>query len=253
MAKEIRLDIAGTTYREKDIVSLVTDRETFDGAPSIGNCICGELTAELNIPSSAVPRNAEFIPYVREEGGEWKKKSVFFVYNRDTDEAVDTLHITAYDAIYKAEKPFTQAGDQGYWPRRDIDVMNEIAQRTGTTICAATRAIMTKGHLLQYPGIILEDGSLEPVEDEGAVTMREMAASVAKLYVGNWIIDNNGEWRLIRLGDIPPETNYLITEDGEPIVLGQDRILIVDGLTEPTNMVLETGDRLLIGGVRLLV
>lgn len=253
MAKEVRLDIAGVTYREDSISSLTTNRQMFDGAPSVGNCICGQLDALLTIPTASIPRNAQLIPYIRNEGETvWKKKSVFFVFNRDTDEATGSLKIIAYDAIYKAEESFTQPGDQGYWPRTDIQIMTEIAQRTGTTVCADTRAIMTKRYAIQYPGIIMEDGTLKP-DGEGALTMREVAGRVASMYAGNWIIDNNGEWRLVRLGDIPPETNYLITEDGDPIVLGRDRILVIEGLEEPNNLVSQNGDKLVIGGVRLLV
>lgn len=253
MAKEVRLDIAGTIYREGDFVRLSTHREVFDGAPSVGNCICGELNAELMIPSEAIPRNAEMVPYIREEGSSaWKKQSVFFVYSRDVDELIGQVSIVAYDAIYRGEESFTKEGEQGEWPRVDIDVMDEIARRTGTTVCAETRAKMTGGYLVQYPGFINADGEMVP-DGDGALTMREVAGRIAAFYAGNWIIDKNGEWRLVILGDIPEETNLLITEDGEPIKLGNDRIIVEFGKEEPHRLVVQNGDALLIGGVRLLV
>lgn len=264
MNKEIRLDIGnrdGTdtfTYRERDIVSLKTDRELFTGAPSVGNCVCGELTAELMLPSAKVPINGKLVPYVREEGTlEWHQKSEFFVFNRNTDEATEVLRITAYDAIYRGEESFTQEGDQGEWPRTDIDVMDEIATRTGSRVSDATRAVMTSGYQVQYPGIVMKDGTLKP-DGDGALTMREVAGRVASFYAGNWIIDNNGEWRLVCLGDVAPETNYLVTGYGSPITLGDGvenatRIILRKGVAEPHRLVIQNGDCLTIGGMMILV
>ena len=274
MEKEVRLDIAGVTYREAAIVSLHTHRQIFEGEPSIGNCFCGELNAELIIPSGDIPRNAKFVPYIRDAGGTWKKKSEFFVYTRQVDDLTEYVTIVAYDAIYRGEESFTQPGDQGEWPRKDIDVMREIAQRTGASICAESLAKINKGYEVQYPGIIMEtttkidtgkvDEYGEPIyeertetelkpDNEGALTMREVAGRIASFYGGNWIIDNNGEWRLIQLGDIPEETHFLIWEQGEPIRVGSDRIVIREGLEESHRMVIQNGDVLLIGGVRLIV
>ena len=254
--KEFKLDINGVTYREDVIESMSSDKRLFDGAPSVGNCFCGELDVTIMIPSSQIPKNAELVPYTRKPGGTWKKKSVYFIYNRKEDELTGNIKITAYDAIYRSEAPYLSAGDQGYWPRLDIDVMDEIAERTGTVISSGTRTMMNKQYEVPYPGVTLEGDQgqtiLEPDLD-GALTMREVASRIAMFYGGSWIIDNNGEWRLIRLGDIPPETNYLITEDGEPITLGGDRILIIDGLVEPHRLVIQNGDTLTLGGVRLLV
>ena len=177
---------------------------------------------------------------------------MFFIYSRDVDELTGQVSIVAYDAIYRGEESFTQEGEQGEWPRVDIDVMDEIARRTGTTICAETRAKMAGGYLVQYPGFINADGEMVP-DGDGALTMREVAGRIAAFYAGNWIIDKNGEWRLVILGDIPEETNLLITEDGEPIKLGNDRIIVEFGKEEPHRLVVQNGDALLIGGVRLLV
>ena len=260
MEKEVRLDIADVTYREATIVSLHTHRQIFEGEPSIGNCFCGELNAELIIPSEDIPRNAKFVPYIRDVGGTWKKKSEFFVYTRQVDDLTGYVTIVAYDAIYRGEESFTQPGDQGEWPRKDIDVMREIARRTNASICAESLAKINRGYEVQYPGIIMEttddEGNpkteLKP-DHKGALTMREIAGRIASFYGGNWIIDNNGEWRLIQLGDIPAETYYLIWEQGDPIRIGSDRIIVRDGLEESHHMVIQNGDVLLIGGVRLIV
>lgn len=230
MSKEIRLDIGlpnGTgmvTYREDHIWSLETHRKVFDGLPSVGNCVSGELICTVDVPN--IPRNAKVVPYIRDAGtNAWKKKSEFFVFSRNTDQSTGQTTLICYDAIFRAEDSFTQPGNQGTWPRIDKVVMQEIAQRTGTTINAATLAYMDKAYQVQYPGIVMEDSTLKP-DGKSALTMREVAGRIAAFYAGNWIINNDGEWQLVVLGDIPEDHNYLVTEDGYNIVIGGVRILV---------------------------
>lgn len=231
--KDVRLRIysadgAYTNYREDYLVYLRTHRAIFKDGPSIGNCCIGELEVSLKLPSSAIPRNAKLVPYLR-ESDTWVKKGEFFVYCRKVDPTFGVVQITAYDAIYKAERPFVRPGDIGQWPRTDLQVMDEIAQRTGTTIHAGSRAAINRGYLIQFPGITIEtdDGGTSKQPD-GATTMREMAGYVASMYAANWFINNDGEWQLSRLGDVPPVsmTNVLVEEHGDAILIGGVRILV---------------------------
>lgn len=227
MAKEVRMDVAGVSYysSEDTIISLSTHRRLFDGAPSVGNCYIGELDAEF-YPKGTVPRNAAVVPYVRESGAEtWTQKSAFHIYSRSTDKETGVLSLMCYDALFRTEESFTRAGDQGEWPRTDVSVAEEIAARIGTTLSAATRTLMTKGYLVQYPGIALEDGTPQYSAD-GALSMREVLGYVGAMYAGNWIVNNAGELHLAGLGDIPPETHYLIEEGGGAILLGGVRLLV---------------------------
>lgn len=230
MAKEVRLDIyngnTATMYYADKIVEMSADKMMFDGAPSVGNCICGELDVELLVDSDTIPKNAKMIPYIREEGSpQWKKRSVYYIYNREQNELTGALRIVAYDCIYRAEESFTQPGDQGTWPRLDKTIMQEIASRTNTSIDVDSLTAMNRAYMIQYPGIILEDGTLKP-DGDGALTMREVAGQIASMYGGNWIIDNAGNWRLVKLGSIPQETHYLIRENGNAILIGGVRILV---------------------------
>jgi hypothetical protein len=43
---------------------------------------------------------------------------------------------------------------------------------------------------------------------------------------GNWVITDEGKLLLLRLGDIPEETSYLVTEYGGAITLGGVKILV---------------------------
>lgn len=223
--KQIRLDIAGTTYRENVIVSLSTHRKLFDGAPSVGNCCCGELNCTLTIPTEDIPRNAKLVPYVSDDGETWVKKGEYFVFSREVDKVTGWVSIVAYDAIFRASAYFTSAGDQGQWPRTDITVMQQIATRTGTAINSDTLTAMNKAYPVQYPGIVLENGS-QKIDGSGALTMRDVAGRIASYYGGNWIIDNNGEWRLILFGSAFGDADYLVTENHEIIVMGGVRILV---------------------------
>lgn len=273
--REVRLDISDregrdeVTHREDVLVSMSSHRQIFSDEPSVGNCFCGELDVELMIPTQRIPHNAKLVPYVCEPGGVWQKKSEFYVYTRNEDELTGVIHLVCYDAIYRGEESFLTEGDMGEWPRSDLEVMTEIARRTKAPICQDTLAILTKGYQIPFPGIIIEtdhkivensDGTKSETHEtryqtggEGALSMREIAGRIAAFYGGNWIIDNNGEWRLILLGDIPAETNYLIYEKGDPLQIGGDHILVVDGRAESHRLALPNGDTLRIGGVNLLV
>lgn len=223
--KQYKLVIADTPYREDKIVSLSTHRKLFDGSPSVGNCCCGELNCTLTIPTENIPRNAKLVPYVSDDGETWVKKGEYFVFSREVDKVTGWVSIVAYDSIFRASAYFASAGNQGEWPRTDINVMQEIATRTGAAINTGTVAAMNKAYPVQYPGIVLENGS-QKIDGSGALTMRDVAGRIASYYGGNWIIDNNGEWRLILFGDIPSELDYLVTENKEVIVIGNTRILV---------------------------
>ena len=163
---------------------------------------------------------SQFTTTVTRTGGtatDWQQKSQFYVFSREIDHATGALHITAYDAIYRAEQDYyTRSGEQGNWPKTALACMQEIASRTSATICSDSLALLTNTpYYIQYPGY-----------GDGALTMRQVAGDIAKRYAGNWIIDNNGEWRLIRLNDMPPSTHYLITEHGNPITFAGVRILV---------------------------
>lgn len=251
--KRVKVNIAGTDYIENAIVSLRTHRKIFDGEPSVGNCVSGEMKLIMIAENVVIPRNAKIIPYLKTGDGAWVKKSEYYVYSRKIDKETKTVELTAYDAIFRAEEPFVQPGVIGTYPRTDINVMQEIATRTGTTICADTVAAMNKAYSIPFPGIIIEGTSTTEYRTDGSTTMREVAGRIAAMYAGNWIIDNNGEWRLIILGDIPAETNLLITEDAEYIKMGNDRIKVITGLVEPHRLLVEAGVTLTIGGDKILV
>lgn len=202
---EVRATIAGTAYDGFDGVSGVW--EIKKTAPllktaEIGRCAAARLDLALVLPEGAsIPRMAEIDLGVRLNGGttqsDWLPKGTFFIDTRTQED--DVLKITAYDAMLKTEQSFTRSGDQGEWPRTDIAVVNEIAQRIGVSVDARTTALMSRGYLVQYPGIVLEDGTPKYSAD-GGLTMREVLGYIGVMYGGNWCISDAGALRLVGLG-----------------------------------------------------
>ena len=225
--KRIKINIDGIDYDESYIITLKTHRAVFADAPSIGNCFVGELTATFLLDKDAFPRNAKVIPYVSTNGSTWTKKSEYYVYSRQADHDAGTVSIAAYDAIYKAEVPFIVPGENiGTWPRKVRAVMSEIASRTGTQIETASYNALSAAYEIAFPGVVITGESDTEYHADNATTMREIAGYVASMHAGNWIIANSGKWKLIQLGDVPPVTNYLVTEGRAAITIGGDRILV---------------------------
>ena len=56
--------------------------------------------------------------------------------------------------------------------------------------------------------------------------MREILSYIAVSNAGNWIITDAGKLLLVGYGDLPEETNFLVTERGEAILFGEVRLLV---------------------------
>ena len=55
---------------------------------------------------------------------------------------------------------------------------------------------------------------------------RDALCDIAAAHGGNWIINDNGDLRLIPLISAPADSNYLVTEHGDAIVFGGVKILV---------------------------
>ena len=215
--KEYQAIIAGITYTAQQIVSAFSASAVEAQPATIGNCVAKRLNLVLRNPGD-IPRMAQIKMRYRLNNGiaqsEWMPKGTFFIDTRDS--SIDgVLSIVAYDAMLKCDQPFTSSGDQGQWPRLDIDVINEICSRIGVTLDPRTSAILIRQYKIPYPGF-----------GEGALNMREVLGAIGAMYAGNWIVSDQDTLRLVVLGDIPPETNYLITENHDYILIGGYRILV---------------------------
>lgn len=263
---ECKLEINGVAYGMDKIVSMRTSSALFDGAVSVGNTIAGTIDVSLIASSNSVPTMAELRPYVRavndSQQSEWLPKGVYYIDTREYDKETGVLYLSGMDAILKGEQDYCQDGDQGYWPQVDTNVVCDIAVRLGlgtdtfhvvsvsgdpkslglyelsngdyvltndtsvvsgktyyrrrnTGVDSRSWSKMTSAYKVQYPGY-----------GEDAYTVREVLGYIGSAYAGNWIMNDSGKLRLLVLGDMPAETNYLITDHGERLTLGGDRLVI---------------------------
>ena len=197
---------------------------------------------------------------------EWIPKGVYWIDTREYDKETGILTLVGMDAMLKGEQAYMSEGDQGVWPQVDINVLCDIAnrlelgsdkytkitnptgnpkakgwyyysatdkkyylstatsvnpattyyKRSNTGIDSRTLPLINKYYAVQYTGF-----------GDEAYTVREVLGYIGAMYAGNWIINEVGQLRLVVLGDIPAETNYMITENEARITLGGDRIILL--------------------------
>ena len=214
--KEIKMVIAGVEYGMNNIVSCSTSGGLFS-EPGIGNCASRQIDLEV-FPVGTIPRQAKIQAFVRlvygEQASEWIPKGVFFISTRKRNKLTGTLTITGYDAMLKAEQTWlTSDYDAENWPMTQSDAVDDIAYRMGVEV--DSRTVLSADFPVEYP-----------IGENGDLTMREVLSGIAVSNAGNWIITDAGKLRLIGYGDIPNETNLLVTEHGDAILFGGVRIIV---------------------------
>ncbi len=215
-AAEVRLIISGIEYLQKDIVSVETSGGLFS-APGIGNCSSRQIDLEI-LPRGNIPRQAKIQVYVRlkksDKVSEWIQKGEFFISRRQKNKRTGSLTITGYDAMLKAEQIWLDStyADEN-WPMTQANAVADIARRMGVEVDGRTR--LSSQFPVDYP-----------VDENGDLTMREVLGFIAVSNAGNWIITDRGNLLLVKFGDLPKETSYLVSEDGDAITFGGDRILV---------------------------
>lgn len=206
---------ADSGFRESAIISMTTQKSIFPGStPTVGNCVAGQISAEIIKPKGDIPRRARLAPYVRltngEEHSEWVQKGVFFIDRREySGDENERITISGYDYIIMTEADFPSSTDE--WPRMDIDVVRDIANAIGTSVDARTAKIMNKGYKINYPA---------------EYSMREVLEIIAAMYAGSFVASDTGELLLVTMFGIPKETSYLIDRAGFAITFGGERILV---------------------------
>ena len=214
---ETKLNINGVDYGEDKLFSIQTTPTLFSDVPSVGNCTSAEIYVQMLVPSELIPTMAEMKPYIRLVGetltSGWLQKGVFYIDTREqTDYEITTpvLSIHGYDAMLKAEALYP-VDDPGNYPMSDLDVVELIATTMGIEVDERTYDIMTEDYMINLPA---------------TYSMREVLSNIASMYAGNFCITPLGKLRLVGLTDIGIETNYLIDQQGEAIIFGEDRILV---------------------------
>ena len=214
---ETRLIIDGVgTYGETDLFAMSTTHEMFHNSPTIGSAVAGEITVKMVYPQNVtIPTMAKLLPQVRvcnaTQQSEWISQGVYYIDTRErtvTDYGESVLELHGYDAMLKAEQMYNGriTGDS-----TDIQMVNEIAYQMGVSVDSRTTALMTEAYTIPLPT---------------GYSYREILGYIASMYVGCFIITDEGKLRLVSITELPPETNYLIDEQGDAITFGGDRILV---------------------------
>ena len=206
---------ADSGFRESSIIKMSTQKSIFsDSNPTVGNCIAGQITVEMIKPKGEIPRRARLAPYVRLTNGiehsEWIPKGVFFIDHREySGDESERMVVNGYDHIILTEEEFPSSTNE--WPRKDIDVVSDIANKIGASVGKRTVQVMNKGYEINYPA---------------GYSMREVLENIAAMYAGSFIMSDIGELLLITMFGIPKETSYLIDNAGFAVTFGGDRILV---------------------------
>lgn len=212
--KEMRVRIAGEDYGQERIVSLETSGGVFD-QPDIGGCASRQIDLTLRDPGT-IPRSAEIRVFVRlvlgSEASEWLPKGVFYISTRRLDKRTGFLELHGFDAMRRAGEVW-DIDPHANWPMSGQEAVADIAAQMGVEV--DPRTALSGGFPVAYP-----------VDEDGDLAMADVLEGIAVSEAGNWIISDEGKLLLLRLGDIPAETSYLVDESGDAITFGGVRILV---------------------------
>lgn len=212
--KEIMVKVGGVEFFAGSITSLSTGNSLFsENRPVIGSCVAGEVDLSYFPGNSVPPRMAKIEIFVRLTNGtdvsEWIPKGVFFTDTRVTDPASGVCTLHGYDAMLKSEQQFLTEGDTGEWPRPVLTLVTQIAEKMGVTL--DRRTVLNGSCKVPYPSDF---------------TCRELLSQIAIAHAGNWTISDAGQLRLVRLAEIPAETNLMVTQNGDVIRFGEVGIIV---------------------------
>ena len=214
---ETRLIIDGVgTYGETDLFAMSTTHEMFHNSPTIGSAVAGEITVKMVYPKNVtIPTMAKLLPQVRVCNSSltsgWLSQGVYFIDTRErtlTETNEEVLELHGYDAMLKAEQMYN---GRITTTSTDTDMVNEIAYQMGVDVDTRTYTLMTEAYEVPFPT---------------GYSYREILGYIASMYVGCFIINEIGELRLVTITELPPETNLLVWEGGDPIQFGDDCILV---------------------------
>lgn len=241
----IDLGAETATLNEQSIMSIRTNDEVFpNGTPQVGYAISAQLDTVIIRPNFSIPRAAKIRPYVRAcadlvgstnaiagiaiagiavvgtrtslEKSEWLPKGVFYIDTRMESENIygpETITIHAYDGMMKFEILYPSDNAANY-PKKDTDMVAYLATSVGVGVDSRNAEVMTREYYFPLPV---------------GYTAREVLGFIAGAYGGNFIMNENGELRLLKLRDLPKNTSTLTAPNGDYLLFGDTRILLYAG------------------------
>ena len=216
----ILVDTGGPSsgFDESVLMSLSTKHALFNQPyPVVGSAISGEIEVSMLNPAADIPKMARLAPYVRVTDGvntsEWLPKGVYYIDTREVSHnsnGLDILTLHGYDSMLMFEQDYPSDSQHNY-PLLDTTMVEFIANSINISVDPRTLTRMNKGYKFPLPL---------------GYSSREVLGLIAASYGGNFIISDENQLLLVKMGDLPRETNYLITEDGYEIMFGDDLILV---------------------------
>lgn len=205
-------------FREDVLISLETSHSVFNEQyPVIGSAVSGQISVKMIMPTATIPKRARLAPYIRATDGvrysEWLPKGIYYIDTREVthdSSGVDVITIHGYDAMLFFEMNYPSDSQHNY-PLLDITMVNFLASSVRISVDPRTVARMNKGYKFPLPV---------------GYSSREVLGIIASAYGGNFVISDEGQLLLIRLQDLPKDTNYLVTQTGDVLVFGTDKILV---------------------------
>ena len=203
---EYKIIIDTTEYTDADIQSGNIEHPLFDEL-GIGNA-CMAMLKVVFKQKSTIPRMSKIVPQALIDG-HWEQLGVFYLDERSV-KPTGIMTVVAYDSMLKADKVWTP--DQSLeFPMPMDDAVDVIAELMGITVDPRTQINHT--YTMDYPA--------------NDYTLRDVLCYIATANGGNWTITRNDQLLFVPLvGSMPPETHYLIEENGNAITLGGVRILV---------------------------
>lgn len=230
---------AETGFDETTLISVSTSHRVFSkNVPIVGSAVSGEIDIEMHKPPGEIPRMARLAPYVRATDGvrvsEWLPKGVYFIDTRfasHNDNGLVILTIHGYDSMVQFEQDYPSDDEHDY-PLLDQTMVQHIAESIGIGVDPRTFERMNKGYMFPLPV---------------GYSSREMLGFIAGAYGGNFVISDENQLLLVKLGDLPKETNYLIDPLGNAITFGEDRQESTETYTGSIVSFLNYGEKTITG------
>lgn len=202
---------------QNQIFSISTYDSAFsNNVPQIGCAVSGEVDLEIIAPQETLRPMCPFRLFIIARTENERANIIRGNYYIDTreishnDDGLDVMKIHGYDAMLKFEQMYPSDNLHDY-PLLDTTMLQFMADSVGVSIDPRTLDIMNRGYQFSLPA---------------GYTMREMLGYIASTYGGNFIISDEGQLLLVPLGGLRTETYYLVTEGGDPITFGGNRILV---------------------------
>lgn len=209
-----RVHIDGILFEDTSLWSARIINKFFNNTMQIGCTACAEIELKITEPSITFSRMAEIIPEVCLEGsdGPWEQLGVYYIDTRNVIKGRyrNLMQITGYDGMLKTSKEIDFSSLT--FPAKTSDVVVFIANYAGINVEQSTIDYLDNGTTIPKPEYY---------------TGREVLGFIGVMHGGSFMMSNKGYLKFVSMSDVLGyEYGYLVTQDGTPILIGGEPILV---------------------------